>query len=270
MIGASSFSGAVAALALVLTTAGTAACGGVEGTPVGEDATLGPIATSPASTARVPGDIIDLSDWYLTLPTGRKGSPDTIYNPDLATYSGSDFQLNDTRDGVVFTADAGGVTTKGSSYPRSELREMAGPDKDDKADWSDTSGTHVMRVRQAVTELPQVKPHVVTAQIHDADDDVMEIRLEGARLLAQYDDGGKDVTIDPDYVLGTPYDLTITAADGRIAVDYDGVRKVDVPVSGSGWYFKSGCYVQSNPGKGEDPAATAQVVVYRLSVQHNP
>ena len=44
--------------------------------------------TEPArdtAPARVPGDLIDLTDWYLTLPTGKQGDPDTVENPELAT-----------------------------------------------------------------------------------------------------------------------------------------------------------------------------------------
>ena len=64
-------------------------------------------------------------------------------------------------------------------------------------------------VRQAVTELPEAKPELVTAQIHDAESDVMEVRLEDKRLIAQYADGKKEFVIDPDYALGTPYDLRL-------------------------------------------------------------
>jgi hypothetical protein len=57
------------------------------------------------------------------------------------------------------------------------------------ASWSNESGTHTMRLRQAVTKLPEAKPHVVTAQIHDEDDDVVMVRLEGTQLEVEYDDG---------------------------------------------------------------------------------
>ena len=152
--------------------------------------------------------MLDPSDWYLTLPTGHKGDPDTVAMPKLADHSCTAFHLNDAKDGVVFTANAGGVTTSGSSYPRSELREMTGSKL---ASWTNTHGTHTLTVRQAVTTLPKAKPDVVTAQIHDANDDVLEVRLEGSKLIAQYNDGKTDVTLDPDYTLGTAYDLTLTA-----------------------------------------------------------
>ena len=133
---------------------------------------------APPGTAQVPGQLLDLTNWKLTLPTGQEGKPEEIVEPELSSFTNDFFRLNDGRDGVVFTANAGGVTTSGSSYPRSELREMNGQEK---ASWSNTAGTHTMRVREAVTRLPAVKPHVVAAQIHDAEDDVIEVRLEGQR-----------------------------------------------------------------------------------------
>ena len=211
--------------------------------------------------------MIDLANWYLTLPTGEPDEPDDVYQPQLNTFVDRWFQLNDTRDGVVFTANAGGVTTANSSFPRSELREMNGPEK---ASWSNTTGTHTLRLRQAVTQLPNVKPEVVTAQIHDAGDDVIEVRVEGEQLLIKYDDGDGVLTLDPAYVLGTPYDLEITAADGHIRASYNGTPKADIAKSGSGWYFKTGTYVQSNLSRGEASDAVGQVVLYSLDVQHTP
>ena len=222
---------------------------------------------APAGTAQVPGQLLDLTNWKLTLPTGQEGKPEEIVEPELSSFTNDFFRLNDGRDGVVFTANAGGVTTSGSSYPRSELREMNGQEK---ASWSNTAGTHTMRVREAVTRLPAVKPHVVAAQIHDAEDDVIEVRLEGQRLLVEYNDGDDDATLDPAYALGTPYDLEIDAADGHIRVSYNETQKADIVKSGAGWYFKAGSYVQSNLSRGDAPNAEGQVVIYALHVQHAP
>jgi poly(beta-D-mannuronate) lyase len=225
-----------------------------------------PAAPAPDPANRVPGDVLDLRDWYLTLPTGPPEDPDTVHQPRLATYSGTHFRLDDARTGVVFSANAGGATTKGSSYPRSELREMDGTDE---ASWSNRAGTHTLAVRQAVMALPPVKPEVVVAQIHDAEDDVLLVRCEGSRLLVQWEDGDREVVLDPAYRLGTPYELRIVAAGGRVEIFYDGVRAAEVPKSGSGWYFKAGAYVQSNVEKGEDAGALGEVVVQQLSVEHS-
>jgi len=66
---------------------------------------------------------------------------------------------------------------------------------DQHASWSNTSGTHTLSARQAVTALPPAKSQVVTAQIHDSRSDGVEVRLEGTRLIAQYDNGRSAVTL---------------------------------------------------------------------------
>jgi hypothetical protein len=166
---------------------------------------------------------------------------------------------------VIFSARAGGVTTKNSSYPRSELREMNGSEH---AAWSNTTGSHTLDVCEAIMKTPTVKPEVVAAQIHDASDDVMQIRLEGKTLMVQYNDGKTETVIDPNYVLGTPYNVRIVAEGGKVDVLYNGEKKAELPLSGSGWYWKVGAYVQSSPEKGESPDATGEVAVYSLKVVH--
>jgi Alginate lyase len=141
---------------------------------------------------------------------------------------------------------------------------------DEKASWSNETGTHTLCVRQAVTKLPEVERDVVTAQIHDAED-VVEVRLEGNHLMAEWDDGAGETTIDPAYELGTPNDLKILAVDSLVLIYYDGALMADIPKSGAGWYFTSGSYdVQSNPDKGEDDDAAAEVIIYLLQVEHTP
>ena len=126
-----------------------------------------------------------------------------------------------------------------------------------------------MTARQAVTALPKAKPEIVSAQIHGGDDDVMQVRLEGARLVVQYDDGKSEIVMDPNYKLGTIFDVKIVAADGRVRVSYNGVQKAEIKQSGSGWYFKSGSYLQSNTSKGDKPNAEGTVVIYSLKVTHS-
>ena len=223
-------------------------------------------APAKASANRQPGDVIDLKNWYLTLPSGSSGDPDTVEQPKLASYTSKFFRLNDTRDGVAFTAPAGGTTTENSHYPRAELREMNGSAK---AAWSNTRGTHTMTARQAITALPKAKPEIVSAQIHGGDDDVMQVRLEGSKLVAQYDDGKSEIVMDPNYKLGTAFDVKIVAAGGRVRVSYNGVQKAEIKQAGSGWYFKSGSYLQSNTSKGDKPNAEGTVVIYSLKVTHS-
>jgi poly(beta-D-mannuronate) lyase len=235
------------------------ACGAPEPAPAPPPAPPGPPA--------VPGDVLNLANWKLTLPTGFGDEPQEIHPPELISFSDDYFRLDETRRGVVFTANAGGVTTENSGYPRCELREMNGGEL---ASWSNRTGTHTMTVREAITRLPEVKPHVVAAQIHDAEDDIVMVRLEGTHLFVEYDDGEGEFTLDEHYVLGTPYDLRITATNGRVQVFYNGRQAGDVPLVGDGWYFKAGTYTQSNPDRGEAPDSAGEVVIYALDVQHTP
>ena len=221
---------------------------------------------SGRAALKSPGELIDTNEWYLTLPTGKDGSPDTVEGSNLATYHSKFFDLTGKRDGIVFHAGADGVTTKNSHYPRSELREMNGTEK---ASWSNTAGTHVLEVREAFTKLPDSKPEVVGVQIHDAEDDVMQIRLEGKTLMVQYNDGKSEAVLDPDYKLGTPFDTKIVAANGKVDVLYNGQKKAELPLSGSGWYWKVGAYVQSNASKGEGSGSAGEVVVYKADISHS-
>jgi Alginate lyase len=220
----------------------------------------------PARTAsQFPGELIDTHDWYLTLPTGKQGRPDIVDGAQLASYHSRFFDLNDTRTGIVFTANAGGVTTSGSHYPRSELREMDG---EKMANWSAASGTHTMELVEAITKTTDVKKDVIAGQIHDDKDDVMQIHLSDRRLAVKYADGKKDVVLDDDYRIGTTFSVKIEATKGHIRVWYDGAMKADLPITATNSYFKAGAYVNSNTSKGEKASAEGQVVVYRATVNH--
>lgn len=224
------------------------------------------LVSPPAST---PATVLDLANWKLTLPveTSRSGNPDEIKQPELGWFTQSPhFELNNQKNGVIFRANVEGATTKGSSYPRSELREMTDSGKQ-LASWSSFSGTHTMFIKQAITHLPVVKSEVVAGQIHDASDDVIMIRLNGKRLFVE---GSRQVIgeLDPTYNLGTTFSVKIVASDGRIKVYYNDVQKVDYVKSGQGYYFKAGCYSLSNLSKGDQAGAYGEVVIYDLQVSH--
>jgi hypothetical protein len=222
------------------------------------------VAMDAPSTAKLPAEVLDLKNWKLTLPIG---APDEIKQPALATYQHPEyFHLNDARDGVVFRAHCGGATTSGSGYPRSELREMI-KDGTANAAWSPSSGIHKMVVREAITHLPVAKPDVVAAQIHDASDDVIEIRLRDKLLFVEHD-GANYGTLDADYKLGTTFTVEIRVTSGKLEVFYNTVKKVDRATSGSGYYFKAGCYTQSNASTGDAPTAYGEVVIYDVDVTH--
>lgn len=220
-------------------------------------------------TTITPSTVLNLTNWKLTLPidTSHAGSPDEIKQPELATFTLNPyFRLNSSKNGVIFRANVNGATTSGSQYPRSELREMTNSGKQN-ASWSNTIGTHTMTIRQAITHTPSVKPDVVAGQIHDASDDVVMVRLEGKRLFVE-SDGEAIGELDGNYSLGTVFTVQMLAAGGHIKVYYNGEQKVDFIKAGSGFYFKAGCYTQSNVSRGDAPDAYGEVVIYSLQVSH--
>ncbi len=228
-----------------------------------------PTEPPPPTTATLPSQVLNLTNWKLTLPvdTSRPGSPDEIKQPQLATFTDPDyFHVNQTGNGVVFTAPCGGGTTSGSSYPRSELREMTS-NGTANASWSTTSGTHTMEITQAITHTPVVKPHVVAGQIHNSSDDVIVFRLEGTHLFI--DQNGKTgPTLTGTYTLGDVFTVKFIARNGGVECYYNGRYIYTYPVSTSGCYFKAGCYTQSNTSKGDSPTAYGEVVIYSLFVTH--
>ena len=106
------------------------------------------------TTVPAPAQVLDLTQWKLTLPTGNPGSPTEILQPALGVFAATNyFTVLPAGNGVVFTAPCGGVTTSGSSYPRSELRQMDG-DGTTLASWSTLRDTNIMEVIEAVLNLP--------------------------------------------------------------------------------------------------------------------
>jgi hypothetical protein len=223
------------------------------------------------SNAQLPAQVLNLSNWKLTLPSGPSESPTEIKQPALATYKNDPFFLV-SGGGVKFRSPVNGVTTGGSSYPRSELREMTNNGSANAA-WTNSSGTHTMFIEQAIMATPKTKKHVVAGQIHDASDDVIVIRLEGTKLFV--DIGGTDgPTLDANYTLGKKFTVKFEATGGKTNIYYNGSTTPahTLSKSYSGAYFKAGAYTQSNcstdPG---DCSANnyGEVIIYKLEVTHN-
>lgn len=218
---------------------------------------------------KLPSSVLNLTNWKLTLPvdTSHEGNPDEIRQPELAGFADTNyFRVNGAGDGVVFAAHCGGVTTVGSPYPRSELREMVGLGTGN-ASWATTFGTHTMEIRQAITYLPVAKPAVVAGQIHDANDDVIVFRLEGTRLLIN-PHGTNGPVLTSNYRLGDIFTVKLIARNGGVECYYNGQYIYTYSVSTLGCYFKAGCYTQSNTSRGDAPTAYAEVVIYGLSITH--
>jgi hypothetical protein len=230
--------------------------------------------SSVKSGQKLPAEILDLKNWKLNVPEGIKtpGSSDEYRQPELAAYSSDKwFYANKTGDAVVFRAITGGTTTKGSGYPRSELREMTDNGKKN-ASWSSSAGTHTLFIDQSIIHLPVKKPHIVVGQIHDAEDDVVVFRLEKNKLFVKMDDE-KGPVLDENYQLGTRFTVMFKVNKDQTECYYNGKLKFTYPKAFTGAYFKAGAYVQSScQGKrkveGEPCDAYGAVEIYNVWVKH--
>ncbi len=222
----------------------------------------------PPANPTLPAQALNLTNWKLTLPvdTSHAGDPDEIDQPELSTFQDTYFCLNATDNGVVFTAPCGGATTSGSSYPRSELREMTNNGQTE-ASWSTSSGINTMEITEAITHLPVVKPQIVAGQIHGPSDDVTVFRLEGQHLFIDLN-GTQGPTLTSSYNLGDVFTVKFVAQNGGVDYYYNGQYIWTYAVKATGCYFKAGAYTQSNTSKGDAATAYGQVVIYDLTVTH--
>lgn len=229
-----------------------------------------PSTALAATTCSYPADVLDLTNWKETLPIGSAGSPTEITQPQLATYSVDPwFVATPACDGVQFRAPVDGVTTSGSSYPRSELREMTN-NGTTNASWSSDSGTSTMVINEAVTALPNTKPHIVVGQIHDSSNDISVFRLEGSTLYVTNGDTSHYAVATTNYQLGTPFEAKFVVSNNQIQAYYNGTLVTTIPASFSGAYFKAGAYTQANCTNSSpcDDTNYGESVIYSLSVTH--
>jgi hypothetical protein len=218
-----------------------------------------------------PAQVLDLTNWKMTLPTGADEDPTEVTRPELDTFSAKPwFRVTKNCKAVQFRAAVNGVTTGGSSYPRAELREMT-DDGQDEAAWDATEGTHTLVVREAFMALPNDKPHLVGAQIHDGDDDVTVFRLEGSNLYVTSPDVTHHHLITDDYVLGTEFEAKLVVADGEIDVFYNGELQTTIAHDRAGNYFKAGAYTQANCGNSApcDSDNYGEVRISSIKVTHS-
>jgi Alginate lyase len=220
-------------------------------------------------SAPSPGMVLNLTDWKLQLPVeaGRSGQIEEVKWPALRSYSSWYFQVNAARDGVVFRATAGGKTTPGAKFARSELRQMMNGGTRQAA-WSSAGSIWSMTIREAITQLPPGRPAIVAGQIHGIGSHYIAlVRLDDHRLWVKTE-AGSEGSLDVDYKLGTVFTVRFVASGDLISIYYDDVLKVELHEQCTGCYFKAGAYLQSNTNW-DAPDAYGEVIIYDLTVSHS-
>jgi Alginate lyase len=230
----------------------------------GSPLSSGPSASSGPSPN--PAAVLNLTDWKLQIPVASSlpGQVEEVNWPALRTYSSWYFQVNQAGDGVVFRAAAGGATTPGTVFARTELRQMTDGGRNQAA-WSSANSTWRMTIREAITHLPPVHPAIVAGQIHGMGTHfVALVRLDG-HLLWVKTEAGSGGSLDENYQIGTIFTLEFVASGDVIRIYYNGALKVELHEQCIGCYFKAGAYLQSNTNW-DAPNAYGEVVIYGLTV----
>jgi hypothetical protein len=219
-----------------------------------------------------PGGNFDLSHWKLTLPDANASE---IPPAQLMAGSVNQFFHTGADGAMVFWCPVTGGTTRGSSYPRSELRELLDPG-DDNVNWTGY-GRHSLRAQCKVTRIPSSKK-VIIGQIHGFGDGVYPlIKLQfnnGAveALVKQSPNSGNDTRFTFATVgLNDLITYRIKLVDGLLTMRVNGtthsvnVFETDPAWTNHSFYFKAGNYCQDNSGATNEGAV---VSFYELSVAH--
>jgi hypothetical protein len=122
------------------------------------------------------------------------------------------------------------------------------------ANWGIRDGRqHNLTATVAIMRVPIRKPEVVFAQIHDSDDDLIELRASGNATRGYKLDAFHDSIVygvmDTNYILGRRFTFRISAENGIVRVYYKNMNTPSFSFRSSkkGCYFKLGSY-QVNDG----------------------
>jgi len=217
-----------------------------------------------------PNTNIDLTRWKLTLPVDSDGgfNGEAMEVTNFSKLVASDYFHFTTSGQLIFSAMADGATTSGSSYARSELREMNG---DKKAAWQlDQGGTMTATLKvNAVPKFEDGAPgRIVVGQIHGSDDELIRLYYQGGRVYFMNDQAGKDnketkfifenaAGKQPVISLGEAFSYKIAAHGSTLTVtiyadgeEYKSTSKINDVWKDDVFYFKAGAYLGVNEDNG--------------------
>ncbi len=220
-----------------------------------------------------PGANFDLSHWKLDIPNAT--ASELLPSQLMAGYTNYPYFYTATDGAMAFWCPVNGGTTSGSSYPRSELREVLDP-SNDNVNWKGF-GLNSLNAQCKVLQVPSTGKTVI-GQIHSFTGNAYPL------IKLQFNNGGVEALVkespntDTDshfgfgnIGLGKLITYEIKLIDGLLSMTVNGNNEsVNVFQTDPAWtnqtlYFKAGDYCQDNSGLSTEGAA---VMFYYLSVVH--
>lgn len=217
-----------------------------------------------------PAGNFDLTHWYLGLPDSTASS---IQPSALEAGYTSEWFYTGSDGAMVFWAPVTGGTTSGSTYPRSELRELvSGVDHSTAINWT-VLGEHVLTAQCRVLQVPSTGK-VIIGQIHGGSTPLCKIYYSNGTIYTRvhtHPTGGTENQYEfGTSALDTPINYELRVVDGVLTMTINGTTHSFDFVAGSNWaeyefYFKAGSYCQDNQGQSTEGA---RVSFYSLGVSH--
>lgn len=195
--------------------------------------------------------MINLNNWAVTLPTAE-----TIYP---ITYN--EYIKNDGERLTLFVP-VNGKTTENSSYPRTELREII---EGKKKSWSSSIGKHRFEAIISVDKFPKNKPEVCVFQIHDGDDDVLQVLVDPQNIRFHFNFIKFRVL---SYSPGERFRVKCKVRKNMVSLQINFEDPSELIVQNDTLFFKTGNYLQSNEKTENDSTQTSKVSIWDLQVSH--
>lgn len=192
-----------------------------------------------------PGSKFDLTKFNLQLPLEQNNSIMQKKGAELTRYASNYFYLNPEDQSIHLFCKSDGKTTKGSHYPRTELREVM--------EWRFV-GQHQMSVQLAVLQQPSTGK-IIIGQIHGLSKGTEAAKLwwnKGEIQIGfkkEVNDKEQRFTLAQNIALNQVFNYTISQSDHEVTVTVnDHSQKF---IFGDSWtseqvYFKVGNYLQDN------------------------
>lgn len=237
------------------------------------------------SFAQPPVNFFDLSRWKLQLPIDVNGVLSRtnlgvmeILTPQLLAGYASEYFYSGADGAMTFWSPVTGARTAGTSYPRSELREMLNPN-DNGVDWTG-QGVHTLSAQCQVLQVP-TSGEVCIGQIKSFTGNTFPLVfmlynngvVQGRVKTDSFNDGS-DFTFNYANVgLSNNINYQVRLENGVVTISVNGVtNSLNVYFTDARWmtntfYFKAGDYCQDNVGTDLEGA---RVGFYGLNASHAP
>ncbi len=236
-----------------------------------------------------PGSNFNLNHWYIQFPTSggsltcSGGSVDSATTTQLINgYTNAPYFYTGSDGAMVFWAPINGATTSGSSYPRSELRELLNTN-DTSVDWT-PYGTHILDAQVKVLQVPTSTKKVIIGQIHGysgAALPTVKVEFGNNTVYATVktnsnDDGSDFVFPSVSSALSNSITYEIKLVNGLVSIVINNktnsmnIFQTDPNYTNETQYFKAGDYCQADSCSNPANADGARVAFYALTRTQAP